>query len=40
MYKFRSMYVDAEERLQELLEKDENIREEFYRTFKLKMTQE
>ena len=36
MYKFRSMYVDAEERLQELLEKDENIREEFYRTFKLK----
>ena len=36
MYKFRSMYVDAEERLQELLEKDEKIREEFYRTFKLK----
>ena len=36
MYKFRSMYVDAEERLHELLEKDEKIREEFYRTFKLK----
>lgn len=36
MYKFRSMYVDAEERLQELLEKDEKIREEFYKNFKLK----
>lgn len=40
MYKFRSMYADAEERLQELLEKDEKIREEFYRTFKIRMTQE
>ena len=36
MYKFRSMYVDAEDRLNELLEKDEKVREEFYRTFKLK----
>lgn len=36
MYKFRSMYVDAEERLQELLKTDEKIREEFYRTFKIK----
>lgn len=36
MYKFRSMYVDAEERLQEMLAKDENIRDEFYKNFKLK----
>jgi Undecaprenyl-phosphate galactose phosphotransferase WbaP len=36
MYKFRSMYVDAEERLQEMLAKDEKIREEFYKNFKLK----
>ena len=36
MYKFRSMYIDAEERLKDLLENDEKIREEYYRTFKLK----
>lgn len=36
MYKFRSMYVDAEERLQDMLAKDEKIREEFYKNFKLK----
>ena len=36
MYKFRSMYVNAEERLQELLSKDEKLREEFYKNFKLK----
>ena len=36
MYKFRSMYVNAEERLQELLSKDEKFREEFYKNFKLK----
>ena len=36
MYKFRSMYVNAEERLQELLNKDEKLREEFYKNFKLK----
>ena len=36
MYKFRSMYVDAEERLQEMFTKDEKIREEFYKNFKLK----
>ena len=36
MYKFRSMYVDAEDRLQEMLAKDEKIREEFYKNFKLK----
>ena len=36
MYKFRSMYVDAEERLQGMLAKDEKIREEFYKNFKLK----
>ena len=34
MYKFRSMYVNAEERLQELLSKDEKLREEFYKNFK------
>ena len=36
MYKFRSMYVNAEERLQELLSTDEKLREEFYKNFKLK----
>ncbi|WP_300356001.1 sugar transferase [Fusobacterium sp.] len=36
MYKFRSMYVNAEERLNELLEKDEKLKEEFYKNFKLK----
>ena len=36
MYKFRSMYVDAEARLEEMLTKDEKIKEEFYKNFKLK----
>lgn len=36
MYKFRSMYIDAEDRLNELLEKDEKLKEEYYKTFKLK----
>ena len=36
MYKFRSMYVDAEERLQDMLAKDVKLREEFYKNFKLK----
>ncbi|KAF2955585.1 sugar transferase [Marinitoga sp. 38H-ov] len=36
MYKFRTMYPDAEKRLEELLEKDEKIREEWYKHFKLK----
>lgn len=35
IYKFRTMYTDAEERLQEML-KDEKIREEYYKNFKLK----
>ena len=35
IYKFRTMYVDAEERLQEML-KDEKKREEYYNNFKLK----
>ena len=35
IYKFRSMYSDADKRLEELL-KDDAIREEYYRTFKLK----
>ncbi|APT76099.1 hypothetical protein LN42_06680 [Marinitoga sp. 1137] len=36
MYKFRSMYPDAEKRLQELLASDEKIREEWFKHFKLK----
>ncbi|MGL6115576.1 MAG: sugar transferase [Cetobacterium sp.] len=36
MYKFRSMYVDAEERLKKMLDGDEKLREEFYTNFKLK----
>ena len=36
MYKFRSMYLNAEERLQEMLANDEELREEFYKNFKLK----
>ena len=36
MYKFRSMVVDAEERLQKMLAEDEEIREEFEETRKLK----
>lgn len=36
MYKFRTMYPDAEKRLEELLEKDEKIREEWFKHFKLK----
>jgi exopolysaccharide production protein ExoY len=35
-YKFRSMYHDAETRLQELLEKDIQLKEEWNKTFKLK----
>ena len=36
MYKFRTMYPDAEKRLNEMLEKDEKIREEWFKHFKLK----
>ena len=36
MYKFRTMYVDAEKRLEEMLYKDEKLREEYYKNFKLK----
>lgn len=36
MYKFRSMYVDAEARLERMLAEDEAVREEFYTNFKLK----
>jgi undecaprenyl-phosphate galactose phosphotransferase len=35
MYKFRTMYVDAEERLKEML-KDEELKKEYYTNFKLK----
>ncbi|WP_319371527.1 sugar transferase [uncultured Ilyobacter sp.] len=35
IYKFRTMYVDAEERLQEML-RDEEKRKEYYNNFKLK----
>ncbi|MGL5427398.1 MAG: sugar transferase [Cetobacterium sp.] len=36
MYKFRSMYIDAEDRLQKMLAEDEEVRKEFYTNFKLK----
>ena len=36
MYKFRTMYADAEKRLEEMLSKDEKLREEYYKNFKLK----
>ena len=36
MYKFRTMYADAEKRLEEMLSKDEKLKEEFYKNFKLK----
>lgn len=36
MYKFRSMVVDAEERLKTMLEQDENLRKEFEETRKLR----
>ena len=36
MHKFRSMYIDAEERLEKMLEENEEIRQEFYTNFKLK----
>lgn len=36
MYKFRTMYPDAEKRLNEMLEKDEKIKEEWFKHFKLK----
>jgi undecaprenyl-phosphate galactose phosphotransferase len=36
MYKFRSMYVNAEEKLNELLDSDESLKKEFYKNFKLK----
>ncbi|MBL8033870.1 MAG: sugar transferase, partial [Leptospiraceae bacterium] len=36
VYKFRSMYADAEERLKEVLSSDANARAEWKKTFKLK----
>lgn len=36
MYKFRSMYLDAEKRLEELLAENEELKIEFYTNFKLK----
>lgn len=36
MYKFRSMYIDAEEKLEKLLEENPALKEEFYTNFKLK----
>lgn len=36
MYKFRTMVPNAEEKLKEMLDKDEKLREEFYKNFKLK----
>jgi len=35
-YKFRTMYLDADERLKNLLEKDPNLKMEWEKTFKLK----
>jgi len=35
-YKFRSMYSDAQERLEKLLEEDEKVKEEWGKNFKLK----
>lgn len=36
VYKFRTMHINAEKRLEEILSRDEKIREEFYKNFKLK----
>ncbi|MGL5428197.1 MAG: sugar transferase, partial [Cetobacterium sp.] len=36
MYKFRSMYIDAEVRLEKMLAEDEEVKKEFYTNFKLK----
>lgn len=36
MHKFRSMYIDAEERLEKILETDKELRDEFYTNFKFK----
>lgn len=36
MYKFRSMYIDAEERLEKMFAIDAKVRKEFYTNFKLK----
>ncbi|MGL5050652.1 MAG: sugar transferase [Fusobacteriaceae bacterium] len=36
MHKFRSMYIDAEARLEKMLAEDEEVRKEFYTNFKLK----
>lgn len=36
MHKFRSMYIDAEERLEKMLAEDEEVRKDFYTNFKLK----
>lgn len=36
MHKFRSMYLNAEERLDSMLANDENMKKEFYTNFKLK----
>lgn len=36
MYKFRSMYLNAEERLERMLSQDEELKKEFYTNFKLK----
>lgn len=36
MYKFRTMYANAEKRLEGMLAKDEKLKEEYYKNFKLK----
>ncbi len=36
MYKFRTMVLDAEEKLKELLDNDPELKQEFYKNFKLK----
>ncbi|MGL5964977.1 MAG: sugar transferase [Fusobacteriaceae bacterium] len=36
MHKFRSMYIDAEARLEKMLAENEDVRKEFYTNFKLK----